>query len=127
EWSPDKYTDQYRENLLRLIKAKLKGRHVELESGEEPREANVVSLMERLRASLAQSGGRTGKRARHAAEPRSQAAHRRSKTAGRTARRGRPPPVESRRQEKAPVGGLNRLSALSCQLSAVSSQLSALS
>src|SRR5262249_28686569 len=82
EWSPDKYTDQYRENLLRLIKAKLKGRHVELESGEEPREANVVSLMERLRASLAQSGGRTGKRARHAAEPRSQAAHRRSKAVG---------------------------------------------
>ena len=84
EWDPAKYTDQYRENLLRIIQAKLKGKKVELEAEEEPRQAEVVDLMERLRRSLAQSrptqprGG--GKRTRGgAAEPRSQAAHRRSK------------------------------------------------
>jgi DNA end-binding protein Ku len=57
EWDPGKYTDQYRENLLRIIKGKLKGRTVKLASGEEPRQAEVVDLMERLRQSLAKSGG----------------------------------------------------------------------
>jgi DNA end-binding protein Ku len=56
EWDPAKYTDQYRANLMRIIQGKLKGRKVELEAGEEPRQAEVVDLMERLRRSLAQSG-----------------------------------------------------------------------
>jgi DNA end-binding protein Ku len=56
EWDPGKYTDQYRENLLQIIRGKMKGRKVELESPSEPRQANVVDLMERLRQSLAQSG-----------------------------------------------------------------------
>src|SRR3989440_8910142 len=80
EWDPNKYNDQYRANLMRIIQAKLKGKKVELEPGEEPRQAEVVDLMERLRRSLAQSGG--GKaagstRARRATtQPRSHAAHR---------------------------------------------------
>jgi DNA end-binding protein Ku len=57
EWDPSKYTDEYRENLMRVIQAKIKGKHVELRSAAEPREAEVVDLMERLRRSLAQSGG----------------------------------------------------------------------
>jgi DNA end-binding protein Ku len=61
-WDPSKYTDEYRENLLRIIQAKMKGKHVELEPAAEPRDTKVVDLMERLRRSLAQSGGR-GKRA----------------------------------------------------------------
>jgi DNA end-binding protein Ku len=59
EWDPSKYTDEYRENLMRVIKAKIKGKHVELKPATEPREAKVVDLMERLRRSLAQSGGKT--------------------------------------------------------------------
>src|SRR6478609_211963 len=31
EWDPEKYTDQYRENLMRIIQAKMKGKKVELE------------------------------------------------------------------------------------------------
>jgi DNA end-binding protein Ku len=58
-WDPSKYTDEYRENLMRVIKAKVKGKHVELKPATEPREAEVVDLMERLRRSLAQSGGKT--------------------------------------------------------------------
>ena len=58
EWDPAKYTDQYRENLLRIIKGKLKGKKVKLEEAPEPRQAEVVDLMERLRRSLEQSGGR---------------------------------------------------------------------
>jgi DNA end-binding protein Ku len=63
EWDPSKYTDQYRENLLRIIKGKLKGRKVTLESAEEPRQAEVIDLMERLRRSLEQKGkaGRAAK------------------------------------------------------------------
>ena len=57
EWDPAKYTDKYRENLLRIIESKVKGKHVELESPQEPRQAEVVDLMERLRRSLQQAGG----------------------------------------------------------------------
>jgi DNA end-binding protein Ku len=62
EWDPEKYTDEYRDNLLRVIKAKLKGRSPRLEGREAPRQANVVNLMERLKASLeGAEQGRTGK------------------------------------------------------------------
>jgi len=78
-WDPKKYTDQYRANLMRIIQGKLKGKKVEIEPGEEPRQAEVVDLMERLRRSLEQSGAQKaggGTRARRsAAEPRGQAAH----------------------------------------------------
>jgi DNA end-binding protein Ku len=57
EWDPGKYTDQYRENLLRVIQGKLKGKEVDLEPTGEPRQAQVVDLMERLRRSLEQTGG----------------------------------------------------------------------
>jgi DNA end-binding protein Ku len=58
EWNPSKYTDEYRENLMRIIKGKVKGKDVKLEPTREPREAKVVDLMERLRRSLEQSGGK---------------------------------------------------------------------
>jgi DNA end-binding protein Ku len=83
EWDPAKYTDQYRENLLKVIQSKLKGKkEVALEPAGEPRQGEVVDLMERLRRSLQQAGGKsraasrakrpakkagTKKRARHAA------------------------------------------------------------
>src|SRR5437667_8513049 len=79
EWDAAKYTDQYRENLMRIIQAKLKGKEVELEAGEEPRQAEVIDLMERLRRSLAQSGGGARGARRSQAEPPSQAANRRTK------------------------------------------------
>ena len=72
EWDPSKYTDQYRENLMRLIQSKVKGKEVTLEPMAEPRQAEVVDLMERLRRSLEQGG----RGERSAAEPRSHAAHR---------------------------------------------------
>ena len=56
EWDPSKYTDEYRENLLRVIKAKMKGKRIEVEPAAEPRQAEVVDLMERLRKSLEQAG-----------------------------------------------------------------------
>jgi DNA end-binding protein Ku len=71
KWDPSKYTDEYRENLLRIIKAKVKGKAVVLEPSEEPRQAAVVDLMERLRRSLAQSGtGRSAQSGSRARKPR---------------------------------------------------------
>jgi DNA end-binding protein Ku len=57
EWDPSKYTDEYRANLMRIIQARTKGTHVELGAPEEPKQAEVVDLMERLRRSLEQAGG----------------------------------------------------------------------
>ena len=62
EWDPEKYTDQYRENLLRIIQGKVKGKEVELEPVAQPHEGKVVDLMERLRRSLEQSGQAGAKR-----------------------------------------------------------------
>src|SRR5262245_10474011 len=64
-WEPDKYTDEYKENLMRVINAKVKGRRPKLIAGDAtPKQAEVVDLMARLRASLegkqtaaAKSGG----------------------------------------------------------------------
>ncbi len=56
DWKPEKYTDDYRENLMRVIKARMKGTKARLVSDERPRDAKVVDLMERLRQSLEASG-----------------------------------------------------------------------
>ena len=75
EWDPAKYTDQYRENLMRIIQSKAKGKKAELEPASEPRQAEVIDLMERLRRSLAQSGGRETRRAASHRAHRAKAAH----------------------------------------------------
>ena len=62
EWDPTQYTDEYRANLMKIIKGKMKGKTVELEEATEPRSAEVVDLMERLRQSLQNTGGGTRKR-----------------------------------------------------------------
>jgi DNA end-binding protein Ku len=58
KWDPSQYTDEYRANLMKIIKAKLKGKEPKLKAEEEPRPAEVVDLMERLRQSLQGAGGR---------------------------------------------------------------------
>ena len=60
-WEPEKYTDEYRENLMRLIQAKLKGKTPRLQERDTAQGADVVDLMARLRASLEAKGG-TGTR-----------------------------------------------------------------
>jgi DNA end-binding protein Ku len=71
EWEPNKYTDEYTENLLRVINGKLKGKHPRLIAQDTtPKHAEVVDLMARLRASLEgakASGGARGSMRRPAA------------------------------------------------------------
>jgi DNA end-binding protein Ku len=60
KFKPDKYDDQYRRELLKLIRAKAKGK--KLPEPEEPEEAEVVDLMAALRESVAQTKKKQRKR-----------------------------------------------------------------
>jgi DNA end-binding protein Ku len=51
-FDPSKYTDDYHDNLMKIIKAKLKGKKIEVEEPEEPERTQVVDLMARLQESL---------------------------------------------------------------------------
>jgi DNA end-binding protein Ku len=57
KWDPSQYTDEYRANLMKIIKAKMKGTEPRLKEHVEPQSAEVVDLMERLRQSLQGAGG----------------------------------------------------------------------
>jgi DNA end-binding protein Ku len=78
DWDPDKYTDEYRQNLMRIIGARRKGKEARLEAPEVPREAKVVDLMERLRRSLEARGA--SPRGRRGAAPRQSRTAKRRKT-----------------------------------------------
>ncbi len=69
KWDPSKYTDEYRDNLMRVIQGKIKGRAPKLKERDTPQSADVVDLMSRLRASLEGKGasGAAAKKTRPAA------------------------------------------------------------
>ncbi len=56
EFEPEKYSDKYKDNLMEIINAKLKGKKIEVEEPEEKEATNVVDLMARLQESLARGG-----------------------------------------------------------------------
>lgn len=60
-FDPAKYADDYRANLMKLIRAKLKGKKVTpAEPLAEEEDAKVLDLMSRLQASLAEGRGTKG-------------------------------------------------------------------
>jgi DNA end-binding protein Ku len=62
-FDPSKYTDDYRANLMKVIKAKMRGKKIKIEEPEgEPVDSGVLDLMSRLRASLDQGGGKKAAR-----------------------------------------------------------------
>jgi DNA end-binding protein Ku len=66
-WEPDKYTDEYKENLMKVIQAKIKGRKpAHLQERETAASADVVDLMARLRASLEGKGAAHARSSSHA-------------------------------------------------------------
>ena len=76
-WDPEKYTDEYTANLMRIIKARMKGKTPKLVSEDHgPKQAEVVDLMARLRASLE---GKTGGAAKKTGSGRRPAASKRGK------------------------------------------------
>lgn len=76
KFDPSKYSDEYEANVMRIIKARAKGKKVHLEGPEKAeQEPKVLDLMERLQKSLAQTKGgrateRTGARAHGRTGPR---------------------------------------------------------
>lgn len=64
-FDPSKYVDDYRANLMKIIRAKLKGKAVEVEEPEARESTEVVDLIARLQESL-EMGKRAAKPARHA-------------------------------------------------------------
>jgi len=51
DWSPEGFTDEYREGLLKIVEAKISGEEIEIVPPEPT--AKVVDLMEALKASVA--------------------------------------------------------------------------
>ena len=78
EWEPEKYTDEYKENLMKVIQGKLKGKKPRLQERETAHGAEVVDLMARLRASLE---GKEGTAKRKTASKAKKPAAKRKKTA----------------------------------------------
>lgn len=78
-FDPDKYTDDYRSNLMKIIKGKMKGKKVKLAEPEEVEDTGVLDLMSKLRASLEQ--GTTKKTARAKKAPAKRARTSKRKTA----------------------------------------------
>lgn len=82
-WDPSQYTDEYRANLMKVIKSKMKGKTPRLEAPEQPQQAEVVDLMERLRQSLqrATTGGKAKKSAKTTRSRKTSAAPRKRRAA----------------------------------------------
>lgn len=76
DWDPERYTDCFRQRLLKIVKAKQKGERVKAPT--EPREPKPApDLMEALEETLAQMGSGDGKRSgRKGARSKSKAAAR---------------------------------------------------
>ena len=65
-FEPGRYTDDYRANLMKVIRAKMKGRKITVpDEAETPGDAKVLDLMARLEASLGKTAAKgAGKRAK---------------------------------------------------------------
>ncbi|HET6229503.1 MAG TPA: Ku protein [Longimicrobiaceae bacterium] len=57
---PEKYGDEYRENLMRIIRAKMEGKEIAAPEPAKEEETEIIDLMSRLRASLEAAEGRKG-------------------------------------------------------------------
>jgi len=78
-FDPSKYTDDYRSNLMKIIKAKMKGKKPKLEEPEEEApETGVLDLMSKLRASLEQGNGKKTSRGKRAAPARKRTSKRKT-------------------------------------------------
>ena len=98
-WQPEKYRDEYQENLKGMIQAKLKGQ--EVTEVAQPHMAPVIDLMEALKKSLAE------KKAPPAATPEQQPAKPAAAAVGKKppARAVQPVPTAAQKKEKKKVAG----------------------
>jgi DNA end-binding protein Ku len=66
-FAPEKYSDEYKQNLMKIINAKMKGKKITVEEPEEKEPTNVIDLMARLQESLAQGKKKKSKKSDDAA------------------------------------------------------------
>lgn len=64
DWDPEKYTDDYRTNIMKVVEAKRARTKPDLEPESDPQSAQVIDLMERLRKSLGTKRAVTAKDAK---------------------------------------------------------------
>ena len=77
-FDPSKYSDDYRANLMRIIRAKMNGKPIDVGEAPSAESTKVIDLMARLQESLAQSEKR-GKRVRKREGQRSRSASTRTR------------------------------------------------
>ena len=94
EFQPEKYHDQYRERLQEVIQKKVAGEEVTIAEPEKPR-AQVIDLMDALKASLSRAGRRAERRP--PAPPEAETAGKRRPAA---VARGQERPASKRRAHK---------------------------
>ena len=70
DWDPEKYTDDYRHNIMKIVEAKRDRTKPELVPEADPQSAQVIDLMERLRKSLGTKRAHTAKAAKASSPPR---------------------------------------------------------
>jgi len=63
-FDPSKYTDDYNANVMRIIRAKMKGKKIEVEEHDEPEATPVVDLMARLQESLSRGKAKPARAAK---------------------------------------------------------------
>lgn len=81
-FDPSRYTDDYRANLMKLIKGKMKGKKVKFEGPEQDtKDTGVLDLMSRLRASLDQKPAKKTSRAKASSSAKPKARPAKRKTA----------------------------------------------
>ena len=68
EFKPEKYENTYKDNLMKIINAKLQGQKIEVEEPAEPAATDVIDLMARLQESLAQGKKKSSAKAKEPAE-----------------------------------------------------------
>jgi len=85
KFDPSKYVDDYRANLMKIIRAKLKGKKIEKPEPEARETTQVIDLMARLQESLEASRG--AHKAQH--RPHAAAKRKRAHTTHRTRRASR--------------------------------------
>ena len=66
DWEPEKYTDDYRHNIMKIVEAKRDKTRPTLVPEADPQSAQVIDLMERLRKSLGTKRAYTAKAAKAA-------------------------------------------------------------
>jgi DNA end-binding protein Ku len=81
DFDPSKYRDEYTEKLRAIIKAKAKGKKLDLPDTAEPEGTKVVDLVSRLQASLAASGARKRPAAKKPARKSTEGAPKRRRSA----------------------------------------------